>query len=59
MRQFDETGADWLIFPITQNNGVLNGAQPFTGDCPLWPQGDRHICRPLGVRQRTSQPAEK
>lgn len=28
MRQFDETGADWLILPLTQNNGVLNSANP-------------------------------
>lgn len=28
MRQFDETGADWLIFTLTQNNCVLNSANP-------------------------------
>lgn len=28
MCQFDETGADWLILPLTQNNGVLNSANP-------------------------------
>ena len=28
MRQFDETGADWLIFTLTQTNGVLTSANP-------------------------------
>lgn len=28
MRQFDETGADWLIFTVIQNNGAFTCANP-------------------------------
>ena len=31
MRQFDETGADWLIFTLTQTNGVITSANPAVG----------------------------
>ncbi len=29
MKQFDETGADWLIFTLAQSNGYFNSANPF------------------------------
>ena len=28
IRQFQQTGADWLIFTVTQSNGVLNSPNP-------------------------------
>lgn len=31
MRQFDESGADWLIFPLAQTNGALPCANPVVG----------------------------
>ncbi|MBR4748868.1 MAG: alpha-L-fucosidase [Abditibacteriota bacterium] len=29
MKQFDETGAEWLIFTLAQSNGYFNSANPF------------------------------
>jgi hypothetical protein len=31
MRKFDETGADWLIFTLIQNNGAFTCANPVVG----------------------------